>query len=322
MYQQAWMLWKNILSRLNWPGCGTEPAYQSSWSPWSSGQNVLRLVETMAARGQYAALSHCWGPPSKRPLTTTRGTLQCRLKDISFESLTKTFQDAVTVTRARGLRYLWIDSLCIIQDENSDWLNEASHMGSIYKKSQLTIAAAGASEGSFGCFMERPELSPAVELSNISKHKKRARGIFVSVKSMKSDTHPDYSPLNERACVTQEWLISRRIVYFTKGQMVWSCKKKSQGEDHKHLSLVARITADKFRRTDFVANYYARKLTLNKDKLIALHGIASAWEKRTGDKWIHGVWTGYLLNCIFWQAPEDTTFAQLLIRPGVLPIPS
>lgn len=66
------------------------------------GQNVLRLVQTMGARGQYAALSHCWGPPSKRPLTTTTGTLECRLKEIPFKSLTKTLQDAVTVTRARA----------------------------------------------------------------------------------------------------------------------------------------------------------------------------------------------------------------------------
>lgn len=286
------------------------------------GQNVLRLVETMGARRQYTTLSHRWGPPSKRPLTTARGTLQCRLKEIPFKSLTKTFQDAVTVTRAIGLHYLWIDSLCIIQDENSDWLNEASHMGSIYEKSQLTIAAAGAPDGSFGCFMERPELSPAVEVLNISKHGERAGGIFVSVKSMKGDTHPDYSPLNERAWITQEWLLSRRIVYYTKGQMVWSCKKKSEGEDHERLRLVARITADKPNWTDLVGNYCARKLTFNKDKLIALHGIASAWDKRTGDKWIHGIWTGHLLKYIFWRAPQDTTFAQLLIRPGVLPIPS
>ena len=286
------------------------------------GQDVLRLVETMGARGQYAALSHCWGPPSKHPLKTTKGTLQYRLKEIPFKSLTKTFQDAVTVTRAIGLRYLWIDSLCIIQDDNSDWLNEASHMGSIYEKSQLTIAAAGAPDGSFGCFMERPELSPAVELHNISEHGERTGGIFVSMKCMKGDTHPDYSPLNERAWITQEWLLSRRIVYYTKGQMVWSCKKKSQGEDHERLRLVARITADKLNWTDLVGNFCARKLTFNTDKLIALHGIASAWEKRTGDKWIHGVWIGHLLKYLFWRAPEESTFAQLLIRPGVLPIPS
>lgn len=282
----------------------------------------LRLVETLGAHGHYTALSHCWGPLSKRPLTTTIDTLKWRLKNIPFESLTKTFQDAVTVTRAIGLRYLWIDSLCIIQDDNADWLNEASHMGSIYERSQLTIAAAGAADGSIGCFMERPPLPPAVELPNITEHGERAGSIFVALKAMKRDTHPDYSPLNERAWITQEWLLPLRTVYYTKGQMVWSCKKKSQGEDYEHLRLVARITADKLHWPDLVGNYCARKLTFNKDKLIALQGIASAWQKRTGDEWIYGVWTNALLRDIFWRAPEDSTFAQRLIRPGDLPIPS
>src|SRR5437762_6223654 len=78
-----------------------------------------RLVETLGGAGQYATLSHCWG---KVPLlTTTLATLDDRLRDIPLNLLPQTFRDAVLLTRKFKLQYLWIDSLCIIQDSRSDW---------------------------------------------------------------------------------------------------------------------------------------------------------------------------------------------------------
>jgi hypothetical protein len=62
----------------------------------------------------YMALSHCWGSPTKRPIITTKGTLDERRKRISFDSLSRTFQDAIRITRDLGERYIWIDSLCSI----------------------------------------------------------------------------------------------------------------------------------------------------------------------------------------------------------------
>src|SRR5436305_14453620 len=78
-----------------------------------------RIVESQGESGLYVALSHCWGK-SKIPVTDTPNLLE-RKKGIQFQSLPKTFQDAIVVTRRLGYQYLWIDSLCIVQDSHRDW---------------------------------------------------------------------------------------------------------------------------------------------------------------------------------------------------------
>lgn len=77
----------------------------------------VKLVETHGRSGRYVSLSHCWGSITKQPLKTTKDSIKDHLNGIAFKMLPKTFQDAVTVTRAIGIRYLWIDSLCILQDD-------------------------------------------------------------------------------------------------------------------------------------------------------------------------------------------------------------
>ena len=78
---------------------------------------------------EYACLSHCWG--GSQPLTTTKATLADRLAGIRLEQMPKTFRDAIIVARQLDLRYLWIDSLCIIQDSADDWSKESAEMGRI-----------------------------------------------------------------------------------------------------------------------------------------------------------------------------------------------
>jgi len=94
--------------------------------------------------GQYAALSHCWG--THQTIKTTKATLLDRMQTIPFQILPKTFQDAVIVTRQLGLRYLWIDSLCIIQDCIDDWRYEAARMAAVYSNAVVTVAATAAED--------------------------------------------------------------------------------------------------------------------------------------------------------------------------------
>jgi hypothetical protein len=76
------------------------------------GSGVVKVVETKGARANYICLSHCWG--LEQIITTTRSTLEERMKAVEWTSLSKTFQDAIALTRALGFRYIWIDSLCIV----------------------------------------------------------------------------------------------------------------------------------------------------------------------------------------------------------------
>ncbi|KAK3392338.1 HET domain protein pin-c2 [Sordaria brevicollis] len=104
----------------------------------------------------YLTLSHCWGPPSKRPpTTTTKSNLPQRLSRIPFSDLPQTFRDAIEVTRKLGYRYLWIDSLCIIQDDEQDWAYEAGLMASVYSHAVCTLSALSAGDSSAGFGLEK-----------------------------------------------------------------------------------------------------------------------------------------------------------------------
>lgn len=95
-----------------------------------------RLLQTTIQR--YNCLSHCWG--TQQPLKTTQQNYSQHLASISWDTIPKTFQDAIQLTRDLGVRYLWIDSLCIIQNNAEDWDRESANMCNIYGNSHLTIA--------------------------------------------------------------------------------------------------------------------------------------------------------------------------------------
>jgi len=104
----------------------------------------------------YIALSHCWGP--NQIITTTKATLQSRKAGIDLSMLSQVFRDAILVARRLHIRYLWIDSLCIIQDDEKDWQTESAKMASIYKDALLTIAAHAAIGGQGSLFTATPGL--------------------------------------------------------------------------------------------------------------------------------------------------------------------
>ena len=119
----------------------------------------IRIVETEISANdrelRYAALSHCWGPPELMPIRTLKVNVQNTPYDIAYRSLSKTFKDAVTATRKLGLRYIWIDSLCIVQDDVDDWNRESKIMGNIYANCFVNIVASDAANSSVGCFFHR-----------------------------------------------------------------------------------------------------------------------------------------------------------------------
>ncbi|KAF8962312.1 heterokaryon incompatibility protein-domain-containing protein [Flammula alnicola] len=128
----------------------------------SGGQ--IRLIETtQGQRGHYVALSHCWG--TEQLLTTTRLTIAEHMhRGIPIERMPKTFQDAVAITRGLGLRYIWIDSLCIIQKVSpsepdviaaADWEQQSAVMADIYAHCYLNIATTRAAGGHAGCLGPR-----------------------------------------------------------------------------------------------------------------------------------------------------------------------
>lgn len=107
------------------------------------GSGQIRLLGTSERqRGRYVCLSHRWGPKSSVRLKTKRSTIEEYKRGIELTRLPKLFAEVVSVVRQLGINYLWIDSLCIVQDDCDDWNRESARMGSIYRNCHLTIAAA------------------------------------------------------------------------------------------------------------------------------------------------------------------------------------
>lgn len=106
----------------------------------SDGPRDPRLLTSNGERGYYFTLSHRWGDYTMTQ--TTRQKLETRSKLIPLRSFPATFQDAIDVTRKLGVKFLWIDTICIIQDDAADWEREAVNMSQIYRRSMLTIAAS------------------------------------------------------------------------------------------------------------------------------------------------------------------------------------
>ncbi len=115
----------------------------------------LRLVESKGKVAPYVTLSHCWGKTKMVCLTSSN--VEALKKDIPWTSLTRTFQDSVTICWKLGFRYLWIDSLCILQGDKQDWEYHASRMAQIFSSSQLTISATRGEDGDRGLFSLRSE---------------------------------------------------------------------------------------------------------------------------------------------------------------------
>ncbi|KAI4910948.1 hypothetical protein J4E90_007205 [Alternaria incomplexa] len=104
--------------------------------------------------GRYAALSYVWGESS--PFATTRANIEANKRGIDTDQLPKTFQDAILIAREMGIGYLWIDSLCICQDDSEDWSRETSRMASVYSNAYIMLSATGSPSSTSGLSIFSP----------------------------------------------------------------------------------------------------------------------------------------------------------------------
>ncbi len=135
------------------------------------------LLETNAQRADYLTLSYCWGKTEM--VRTTTETLSDYRKSIPLDVVAKTIRDALVITKELGYRYIWIDSLCIIQDSPDDWDKESGRMAILYRHSALTIAASGARSASEGCFLPRNPI-PTVQIPYCTRDRHQAGHVYVS----------------------------------------------------------------------------------------------------------------------------------------------
>ncbi|KAI0479769.1 HET-domain-containing protein [Xylaria cf. heliscus] len=200
--------------------------------------NKIILVEG-AQPHTYACLSHCWGP-SQSPIKTLSTTIEAFKRAIPWASLSATFQDAIDISRRLGIAYIWIDSLCIIQDSDADWADQSSKMAAIYANAFLTIAATKSRDGTGGCYSTRDsrhvESRPAVAGSVF------VRGQMPRFGGPAGSRTAAGWPLLLRGWVYQEMSLSVRVLHFGSQEVVWQCRTHRRSESGSNDSDHATIT--------------------------------------------------------------------------------
>ncbi|APA07448.1 hypothetical protein sscle_03g022180 [Sclerotinia sclerotiorum 1980 UF-70] len=179
-----------------------------------------RILETQGRSGYYASLSYCWGDGPDDHKTTKRNIRERRNRLI-VEDLPQTLKDAILVTRKLGLQYIWIDSICIIQDSPSDKGKELTHMNDVYHNAFINIAAGNARCSQDG-FLHNRERS-TFRLDWDKRGSDRKPQIFCGPPA---ETWPDCASkgvLSTRGWTFQERLLSPRTLYFGKDQIHWEC---------------------------------------------------------------------------------------------------
>lgn len=177
----------------------------------------IRLYETHPSDPdvKYFALSHRWGD-GQHFCTTTSNLAQYKDK-IRVKDIPKTFQDAIRITRALSVEYLWIDSLCIIQGDDGDFNEQAKQMQDIFSQAYCVLAASSAAGQQDG-FLQRRKVSEPLNISGRD-------GTAVHIAPFMDDFNNDVleSQLNQRGWVLQERALARRTIYFTDKQTYWEC---------------------------------------------------------------------------------------------------
>ncbi|KAK4618354.1 hypothetical protein CLAFUW4_12223 [Fulvia fulva] len=273
----------------------------------------IRLIRCAALSHSYAALSYCWGSTEQYRLTSE--TTDQLAAGVQSHDLAKTTQDAIDIAREIGLRYLWIDALCIYQDDCADWERQSANMGNIYENAALTLVASNASSTAEGFLRPR---SLAEGYCGYTTYQDQKKAVYLCQPSVGFEVATVYErsdvvahePLSARGWAQQERLLSRRKVMFGARQMFWQCRERTCTEnglmpDDDFLGLSAFVDTKQSHASWIAAveSFSSSKLTRMSDRLPALSGLASTYCKLTGDEYLAGHWSKDLAKgSLLWRA--------------------
>jgi hypothetical protein len=281
---------------------------------------------SLLSRGtRYLTLSHCWGKrPIFRLLSSNIVDLQ---RYLPIHKLPKTFRDIIWLAQKLDIQYVWIDSLCIIQDSECDWASQSPMMEDVYANSYCNIAATGASDGQDGLFLERNQAAVRPLELCIPVKPLSLRGIPTGSYYCIDDFWKDgveKAPLSQRAWVFQERFLSRRTVHFGSQQLFWECKeleaceifpsklppklatnykKKNRFFIDESASFTKDISIGELLTAwcDLVAAYTKGHLTRQSDKLVAISGVAKRVARLISSEYLAGLWRVGFPGQLLWN---------------------
>lgn len=278
----------------------------------------LHVTPKQGQVGQYVALSYCWGGPQQVRLTTNNlQTFQAG--GLDGLALPQTLQDAILTTQYMGFEFLWVDTLCIIQDDDADKQHEIGRMCSIYEDSALCIAAATSSSVNDGflkptsTFSERyPSREIQVPIPNNRRH-----GTLTLVPPHSQQT--GHFPINKRGWTFQEALIPPRLLVFGDLEPFLRCRSRDASPISRsfvkypptriqprrvvHDSVNSGYDRDHDPRNVWrtvVEAYTLRHLSFAEDRPLAVQGVIDFLSKTFVDQCYFGVWKSFPVGCLLW----------------------
>ncbi|KAM0260333.1 hypothetical protein ACHAPA_010309 [Fusarium lateritium] len=276
----------------------------------------IRLWETHGAANYepYVTLSYCWGSDASVHVKTTHSTLPGHLEKISVQNLPQTYKDAINITRHLGIRYLWIDSLCICQDDLDDWARESAAMQQVYAGAYLSIAADNAPSSTHGFLKRSDRMHVPINLKiandNSESDNTAPDSSLVDVSGYAFEAPPSKTfhtgcwlqltkePLTSRAWATQERLLPQRVLHFASDQLRFECNCHTLSEDgaevlgrwnslrqggEKTFEDIARKSRVSYNHQMWyliLEDYTNRLLTADTDRLPAISGLAALFQEK------------------------------------------
>lgn len=261
----------------------------------------------------YLTLSHCWG--SSQPVRLTKGDLHKFQEPSPTAALPKTYQHALATTHSLGFSHIWIDSLCIIQDDEEDWKAESALMGTIYSHAACNIAASWASDGTQGCSSIGDPAAKAPTFISLKRSRRDSRAQYQIGQPLSYDHDIKQAPLNQRGWVVQERYLARRQLSFAKRQAYWECRQLVASEEFPvglpQLPQPSKPHLEFWMGTDMrkswvelVELYSGCGLSYKKDKLVALSGLVKKVQSITYDQYLSGLWKEDLYKQLCWKTHD------------------
>ncbi|KAE9367647.1 HET-domain-containing protein, partial [Stipitochalara longipes BDJ] len=273
----------------------------------------LCRTQTLHPSPLYLTLSHCWG--KIETLKLKKDNIATFLDEIPAGRLSRTFKDVLSLTKALGFNYIWIDSLCIVQDDLEDWRKESALMSKVYGNSTLNIAATHAKDGNDGLFISRDTsfMSPRYLIES-------RWGKLYDLRDYRLyDRCINNAPLATRAWTIQERFLAPRTLHFTSEQIFYECNQvlacetwpeglPNRDEDDLGRDYLSVTDTAKFPKSvddegwvRIIDQYSKAQLTFGKDKLTAFSGITRLFVDRTGNEYVAGLCRKILERQLCWS---------------------
>ncbi|KAI1142109.1 HET-domain-containing protein [Hypoxylon sp. FL0543] len=321
----------------NHPECGLADAESMPEMPTRvldvgtcPGSVKLVLARERGLRDPYLALSYCWGQGVRYATELKDENIASLLEFVDEMSLAATQRECITIARQLGIRYVWIDSLCIIQGNLADWEYESKGMAQVYGNATLTVIAARSADSRLGFVTNRLEQAAppcALPFGRTNESGEDMGDVFLCLPRSGGG-----GPLNARGWCFQEGVLSRRKIIFETQKVYFSCQRSERWEDGA-LNESDRLRAQLFRslprnalgKTDtetgnqklerellrtqmlelwykkILFSYTQRQLTNPFDIFAAISSIAQLGKQTIGSRYLAGIWEGDMVRGLLWQ---------------------